>query len=83
MDFRFALTNNSKAQEIILNNPLNKLKVCRVVTKILGCQVNTKSRGGMKQLGVSFGSIFFHTFRLKVVGGHIFSRQEKSPAPNS
>ena len=29
-----------------------------VVTKISSCQVNTTSRKGMKQLGISFGSIF-------------------------
>ena len=30
----------------------------RVVTKISSCQVNTTSRQGIKQLGISFGSIF-------------------------
>ena len=30
----------------------------RVVTKISSCRVNTTSRRGIKQLGVSFGSIF-------------------------
>ena len=30
----------------------------RVVTKISSCQVNTTSRLGIKQLGISFGSIF-------------------------
>ena len=29
-----------------------------VVTEISSCQVNTTSRQGMKQLGISFGSIF-------------------------
>ena len=29
-----------------------------VVTKISSCQVNTTSRKGMKQLGISFASIF-------------------------
>ena len=28
------------------------------VTKILSCRVNTTSRRGIKQLGISFGSIF-------------------------
>ena len=37
----------------------------RVVTKISSCRVNTTSRRGIKQLGVSFGSIF----ALKVAGG--------------
>ena len=30
----------------------------RAVTKISGCQVNKISRRGIKQLGISFGSIF-------------------------
>ena len=30
----------------------------RAVTKISGCQVNKTSRWGIKQLGISFGSIF-------------------------
>ena len=32
--------------------------VARVVTKISSCQVNTTSRRGATQLGISFGSIF-------------------------
>ena len=32
--------------------------MCRVVTKISSCRVNTTSRRGIKQLGISFGSIF-------------------------
>ena len=30
----------------------------RDVTKISSCRVNTTSRQGIKQLGISFGSIF-------------------------
>ena len=30
----------------------------RVVTKISSCRVNTRSRRGIKRLGISFGSIF-------------------------
>ena len=30
----------------------------RAVTKISSCQVNTTSRRGIKELGISFGSIF-------------------------
>ena len=30
----------------------------RVVTKILSCRVNTRSRRGIKWLGICFGSIF-------------------------
>ena len=37
----------------------HNLKECnRVVTKISSCRVNTISRWGIKQLGISFGSIF-------------------------
>ena len=35
-----------------------KNKMARVVTKISSCWVNTTSRQGIKQLGVSFGSVF-------------------------
>ena len=35
-----------------------KIIVARVVTKISSCQVNTTSRRGIKQQGISFGSIF-------------------------
>ena len=45
----------------------------RVVTKI--CQVNTTSRGEIKQLGISFGSIFL-PFSYESIFG-------KSPAPAS
>ena len=31
---------------------------CRVVTKISSCRINTTSRQGIKQQGISFGSIF-------------------------
>ena len=34
------------------------LSFCRVVTKISSCWVNTTSRQGIKQRGISFGSIF-------------------------
>ena len=32
--------------------------MARVVTKISSCRVNTTSRQGIKQLGVSFGFVF-------------------------
>ena len=41
----------------------------RVVTKNSRCRVNTTSRRGIKQLGVSFSSFFF-SFPLKVAGGN-------------
>ena len=34
----------------------------RAVTKVLGCRVNTTSRRGIKQLEISFGSIFSSIF---------------------
>ena len=34
------------------------INVSRVVTKISSCRANTTSRRGIKQLGISFGSIF-------------------------
>ena len=34
------------------------INVSRAVTKISSCRVNTTSRRGIKQLGISFGSIF-------------------------
>ena len=37
---------------------LDKFIKCRVVTKISSCGVNTTSRQGIKQQGISFGSIF-------------------------
>ena len=36
--------------------------LCRVVTKISSCRVNTTSRRWIKRLGISFGSIFFLFF---------------------
>ena len=37
---------------------LPSLVLCRVVTKISSCRVNTTSRRGIKRRGISFGSIF-------------------------
>ena len=34
------------------------INVSRVVTKVSSCRANTTSRRGIKQLGISFGSIF-------------------------
>ena len=34
----------------------------RAVTKVSSCGVNTSSRRGIKQLGISFGSIFLFVF---------------------
>ena len=51
----------------------NKHKEARVVTKISNCRVNTSSRGEIKQLGISFGSIFL-LFSYESIWG-------KSPAP--
>ena len=46
--------------------------IFRVVTNTSSCRVNTTSKWGIKQLGISFGSIFFY-FPLKVAGGHVRS----------
>ena len=61
---------------------LGKIKVCtpRVVTKISSCQVNTTSRWGKKQLGVSFGSIFL-LFSFESSRGPRYRSRRKSPAP--
>ena len=53
-----------------------------VITKISSCQVNTTSRWGIKQLGISFGSIVL-LFSYEQSWGRILSNREKSPAPNS
>ena len=41
----------------------------RVVPKISSCWVNTTSRRGIKQLGISFGAIFL-LFSHKIAGNH-------------
>ena len=51
----------------------------RVVTKISNCWVNTTSRRGIKQPGISFGSIF----QLMVAGDHTRRRWGKSLASSS
>ena len=43
------------------------LLTIRAVTKISSCWVNTTTRRGIKQLRISFGSIFFY-FPMKVAG---------------
>ena len=50
----------------------------RVVTRISSCRVNTTSRRGIKQLGVSFGSIFL-LFSIESNRGHVNSSRRKSP----
>ena len=56
-----------------------QLWVDRVVTKILSRLVDTKSRRGIKQLGISFGSIF-PPFSLESSRGHVHSSWGKIPA---
>ena len=55
------------------------LQVYRVVTKISSCPVNTTSRQGIKQLGISFGSIFL-LFPNKSSRGPL-SQQPGIPGP--
>ena len=56
--------------------------LCWVVTKISSCRVNTMSRLGIKQLGISFSSIFLLYFN-ESSQGHTRSSQGKSPGPSS
>ena len=50
--------------------------------KISSHKVNTTRRRGIKQLGISFGSIFL-LFSNEGSWGHILSSPVKSPAPGS
>jgi len=52
----------------------------RAITQISSCQVNTTSRRGITQLGISFGSIFFY-FPMEVAGDYIHGSRRKSPVP--
>ena len=52
----------------------------RVVTKISSCRVNTTSRRGIKQLGISFGSIFL-LFSNKSSRGPLSQQPGKIPGP--
>ena len=54
--------------------------VCRDVTKISNCRVNTTNGRGIKQLRISFGSIFL-LFYMKVAGSHVHGSWVKTPAP--
>ena len=53
-------------------------KACRAVTKISSCRVNTTSRRGIKQLGISFGSKFLF-FSYEINRGHVLSSRERNP----
>ena len=53
--------------------------VTRDVTKILSCWVDTTSRRGINELGISF-LLFFFYFPVKVARGHVYSSQGKSPS---
>ena len=55
----------------------------RVFSKISSCRVNTTSRWGIKQLGVSFGSIFLLFSFERIAGGYIHGSQGKSPQPSA
>ena len=54
----------------------------RVVRKISSCRVNTTSGREIKQVGISFGSIFL-LFSYERGRGHVLSSRGKSPAPAS
>ena len=58
----------------------------RDVTKISSCQVNTTSRQGIEQLGISFGYniiliIIIFYFPMNVAGGHIHSSRGNPQPP--
>ena len=72
----------TNATTLPLPEPLPlRLILPRVVTKISSCRVNTTSRWGIKQLGVSFGSISL-LFSFESSQGPS-SQQPKSLAPAS
>ena len=43
---------------MMMNMMMLMIMLIRVVTKISSCRVNKTSRRGIKQVGISFGSIF-------------------------
>ena len=73
-NFTSSMTNEDDTSVIGIIN--------RAVTKISSCWVNTTSRQGIKQLGISFGSIFL-LFSYETSRGHVYSSRGKSPAPAS
>ena len=58
MQLTCTLYNKNQSGFKIYGLPVIRNDQIRVVTKISSCQVNTTSRQGIKQLGISFGSIF-------------------------
>ena len=56
--------------------------MARAVAKFSGCWVNTTSWWGIKQRGISVGSIFL-LFSYESSWGHSLSSWGKSPAPTS
>ena len=57
LHFHIRIMCLSRRLTVDTHNPL-QVPIMRVVTKISSCQANTKSRRRIKQLGVSFLSIF-------------------------
>ena len=57
-----------------------KMITNRVVTKISSCRVNTRSRQGIKRLGISFGSIFL-LFSNKSSRAPLSQQPGKIPGP--
>ena len=51
---------------------LGYIVIIRVVTKISSCQVNTTSRRVIKQLGISFSSIFLLFSFESSLGPHLY-----------
>ena len=59
---------------------MHTLHILRVVTKISSCRVHTTSRRGIKQLGISSGSIFLLFSNESSRGPHS-QQPEKIPGP--
>ena len=61
---------------------MSKWFICKDVTRISSCRVNTISRQGIKQLGISFGSVFI-LFSYESSRGHVHNSWGKSLALNN
>ena len=61
---------------------MSKWFIRRDVTKISSCRVNTTSRQGIKQLGISFGFVFILFSYESSPGDRVHNSWGKSPALN-
>ena len=78
---KWTVLNVSPSPNLLTKYSIRLRRICIwAVTKISSCLVNTTSRQGIKQLGNSFGSAFFH-FPMKVAGENAWSpKVNDSPA---